>query len=58
MQSNTNIGNNSNPVIDIPAALTKGSLSVTPAPASMGIQSAHSKSNRNSSTTLIRFLLF
>lgn len=56
MQPNANIGNNSNPIIDIPAALTKGSLSVTPAPASMGIQSAHSKSNRNSSAPLIRYV--
>lgn len=49
--THTNASNSSNPLIEIPAALTKGSLSVTPAPPPSVMQS--SKSNR-SATSLIR----
>lgn len=52
--THTNASNSSNPLVEIPAALSlssKGSLSVTPAPPpSSNLQiTAHSKSNRNSS---------
>lgn len=54
--THTNASNSSNPLVEIPAALSlssKGSLSVTPAPpppSSPNLQiTAHPKSNRNSS---------
>lgn len=60
--THSNASNSSNPLLDIPAALTKGSLSVTPAPppSTPSLQiTAHSKSsNRNSTSSLIRLVLF
>lgn len=50
--THSNASNSSNPLIDIPAQLSKGSLSVTPAPppSTPSLQiTAHPKSNRNSS---------
>lgn len=50
--THANASNSSNPLIDIPAQLSKGSLSVTPAPppSTSSLQiTAHSKSSRNSS---------
>lgn len=55
--THTNASNSSNPLVEIPAALSKGSLSVTPAPppSSSNLQiTAHTKSARNSSP-LIRY---
>lgn len=57
--THTNASNSSNPLVEIPAALSKGSLSVTPAPppSSSNLQiTAHSKTNRHSSP-LIRFVI-
>lgn len=55
--THSNASNSSNPLIDIPAQLSKGSLSVTPAPppSTSSLQiTAHSKSNRNSSPLINR----
>lgn len=51
--THSNAANPSNPIIDIPAALTKGSLSVTPAPPPSVLQQTKS-SSRNSAAQLIR----
>lgn len=50
--THTNASNTSNPLIDIPAALTKGSLSVTPAPPPSVLQ--QQKASSRSVSSLIR----
>lgn len=52
--THTNSANTSNPLVDIPMALSKGSLSVTPAPPPSVLQQTKSSSSRNSAAQLIR----